>query len=144
MKKKLIFGWLFRIFAMMFLITPLLILAITRKDEWFIHGANKVSIGFIIALLFAFMLLKGAFKNLDQRFTTIITLLTFSVIVWLLDTIIDDMFWILICATIGYVVYLIVDSLGISLLNKYKVYSQEHIRQQAREEYAVLKVNGRG
>lgn len=143
MKRKLLFGWLFRIFAIVLLITPLLILTIVKKDTWFIYGANKVSIGFIVALLFVVMMVKGAFKNLDQRLTTIITLLTLSIIVWLFDTIIDDMFAILICSTIGYVLYIVCDSLGARLLKTYNIYFEENVRNNVRVGYTT-QVKGSG
>lgn len=143
MKNKLFVGWLFKISAIIFLITPILILTLIKRDVWFINGANKVSIGFIIALIFCLMMLKGAFKNLNKNYATIISLLVFSVIVWLLDTVISDLFWILICAFIGYVIYLVVDTLGSRLLLVYRIYSDEHIKSQAKDDYIEIKGNGR-
>lgn len=135
MKMRGFWGWFLKIHAIILLILPFAVLTYLHKDTWFVKGADKVSIGFIMTLLFAILLLKGAFKNLDKRLMTGITLLTFTFIVWLLETIIKDLFWILICASIGYVVYLIVDSIGTHLVNSHKVYKNEHIRNQAREDY---------
>lgn len=135
MKNKGFFGWTFKILAIILLITPLLFLTIKHKDTWFVKGADKISIGFIMTLLFAIMLLKGAFKNLDKRLMTAITLLVFSVIVWLLETIIQDLFWILICSFVGYLLYLLLDTIGNKLVETHKVYRQEHIREKARIDF---------
>ena len=134
-KNKALIGWLFKLMAIITLISPLLVLTYINKDTWFIKGADKVSIGFILTLLFAILLLKGAFKNLDKRLMTGVTLLVFSFIVWLLESIIQDLFWILVCSFIGYVVYLVFDSIGSRLVETHKVYRQEHIRSQARTDY---------
>lgn len=135
MKMRGFWGWFLKIHAIILLMLPFGVLTYLHKDTWFVKGADKVSIGFIMTLLFAILLLKGAFKNLDKRLMTGITLLTFTFIVWLLETIIKDLFWILICASIGYVFYLIFDSIGSRLVKNYDVYKNEHIRNQAREDY---------
>lgn len=137
MRTKRNVGILLKVLAIILLVTPIVVLSVLNKDEWIIseQTTTKLSLGFIIALLFCIGLLKGAFKSLDKRLITAATLLTFSVIVWLLDSIIQDLFWILLCAFIGYILYLIFDSIGSKLYETAKIYSQEKIRAQARNDF---------
>ena len=137
MKNKFFWGWFFKIIAIILLITPLTFLAYTNKENWFVNNSYRVSFGFILTFIFAILLLKNAFKNLDKRLTTICFLITMSVIVWLLDSIIDDLFMILVCCLTGYVIYLIFDTVGSHLVEIYKVYKNEKIRNQARDDYQL-------
>lgn len=137
MKNKAILGWLLKITAMIFLIAPLSILTFYNRENWFDNGAMRVSAGFVITFLFALLLLKGAFKNLNKKFATIMTLFVLTLIVWLLDSIIKDLIWILIYSSVGYILYLIFDSIGSYLVNIWNVYKHENIRTKAREDYEL-------
>lgn len=137
MKAKKRLGIFLKALAVILLVTPIFALAIYKKDEWIINDytTDKISLGLIIALLFCVGLLKGAFKSLDKRLITAGSLLTFAIIVWLLDSIINDLFYILLCSFVGYILYLICDSIGTNLYEKAKIYTNEHIRAQAREDF---------
>lgn len=144
MKSKGFWGGFFKFFAMIFLVAPIVTLILINDEKWIStqENATKLSTGFIIALLFCLMMLKGAFKNLDKRLITAGTLLTFTVIVYLLDAIIQDLIWILLCAFIGYVVYLLFDTIGNKLVEQSKVYKHEKIRSQARTDYEEETIKG--
>lgn len=146
MKAKKRLGIFFRALAIVLLVTPIFALAIYKKDIWIINDytTDKISLGLIIALLFCLGLLKGAFKSLDKRLITAGSLLTFAVIVWLFDSIIDDLFWIILCAFVGYIFYLIFDGIGSNLYKKSKIYEEENIRTQARKDYDNTQVKGSG
>lgn len=146
MKNKKFIGYLFKGLAIILLITPILSLCLIKKDVWISteESSIKLSIGFIIALIFCLMMLKGAFKNLDKRLTTVGTLLTFTVIAWLLDSIVQDLIWILLCSFIGYVVYLMFDTIGTKTLEKAKVYEHEKIRSKARVDFETQQTQGEG
>lgn len=122
------------------LILPLLILMVWKRNEWFAVkiDTTKVSVGFIIALIFALCMLKGAFKDLDNRFTTIFVLGIIAVITWLMESIIKDITIILIAAIIGYALYLVINSLGKKDLNYVKEYNNEKARVDARNEARSL------
>lgn len=132
MKKKLIRGVILEIFSFLALMIPLVILTIINKDKWFIHGADKISIGFIIALIFAILLLKGAFKNVDNRLTTLGTLFVLLILVWCFQTIMDDLFWIILCSIIGYAAYLLINIFARKDLLYVKEYKSEKARMDAR------------
>lgn len=132
MKKKLIRGVILEIFSFLALMIPLVILTIINKDKWFIHGADKISIGFIIALIFAILLLKGAFKNVDNRLTTLGTLFVLLILVWCFQTIMDDLFWIILCSIIGYASYLLINIFARKDLLYVKEYKSEKARMDAR------------
>ena len=135
-KKKFIRGIILQALSFIFLLAPLVALALIKKDIWFIHNASpeKISVGCIVALVFALCLLKGAFKELDKRFVTIITLAIMMVIVWCFDTILSDLFYIIMCSMIGYSLYLVLNLIGKKDYDYYKSYRDEKSRVEARQE----------
>ena len=140
MAKRKLKGTLLTAISFVALIMPLLILMVWKRNEWFAVkiDTTKVSVGFIIALIFALCMLKGAFKDLDNRFTTIFVLGIIAVITWLMESIIKDITIILIAAIIGYVLYLVINSLGKKDLNYVKEYNNEKARVDARNEARSL------
>jgi hypothetical protein len=140
MAKRKFKGILLTAISFVALIMPLLILMIWKRNEWFAVkiDTTKVSVGFIIALIFALCMLKGAFKDLDNRFTTIFVLGIIAVITWLMESIIKDITIILIAAIIGYALYLVINSLGKKELNYVKEYNNEKARVDARAEARSL------
>lgn len=146
MKNKRFFGVIFRLLAIILLLAPLAALTYLNQETWFYSddAVKKLSVGFIITLMFALMLLKGAFKNLDKRLVGLITLSVFTFVVWMFDSIINDLIWILLCSIIGYVSYLIFDTIGIRLIEVGKEYQHEKIRIKARNDYEKNEVKGIG
>lgn len=140
MAKRKFKGILLTAISFVALIMPLLILMVWKRNEWFAVkiDTTKVSVGFIIALIFALCMLKGAFKDLDNRFTTIFVLGIIAVITWLMESIIKDITIILFAAIVGYISYLIINSLGKKDLNYVKEYNNEKARVDARTEARSL------
>lgn len=140
MAKRKFKGILLTAISFVALIMPLLILMVWKRNEWFAVkiDTTKVSVGFIIALIFALCMLKGAFKDLDNRFTTIFVLGIIAVITWLMESIIKDITIILIAAIVGYALYLVINSLGKKDLNYVKEYNNEKARVDARNEARSL------
>lgn len=140
MFKKKLLGILLTTLSFVALVMPILILMIYKRNEWFAVSVDttKVSIGFIVALVFALCLLKGAFKELDKRFCTIFALGIVAVITWLLEAIIKDITIVLIAAIIGYILYLIINSVGKKELNYVKEFTNEKARVDARREAQEL------
>ena len=140
MAKRKFKGILLTAISFVALIMPLLILMVWKRNEWFAVkiDTTKVSVGFIIALIFALCMLKGAFKDLDNRFTTIFVLGIIAFITWLMESIIKDITIILIAAIIGYALYLVINSLGKKDLNYVKEYNNEKARVDARNEARSL------
>lgn len=140
MAKRRFKGILLTAISFVALILPLLILMYWKRNEWFAVkiDTTKVSVGFIIALIFALCMLKGAFKELDKRFTTLFVLGIIAVITWLMESIIKDITIILFAAIVGYILYLIINSLGKKDLNYVKEYNNEKARVDARTEARSL------
>lgn len=132
MKTRLIRGIILTIISLLALIIPLGILIINKRDVWFAHGVDKLGLGFIIALIAAILLLKGAFKNLDKRIVSLGTLAVLLILVWCFDSILDDLFWVLICCIIGYGCYLVIDIFARKDLLYVKEYKSERARMDAR------------
>jgi hypothetical protein len=140
MFKKKLLGILLTTLSFVALVMPILILMIYKRNEWFAVSVDttKVSIGFIVALVFALCLLKGAFKELDKRFCTIFALGIVAVITWLLEAIIQDITIVLIAAIIGYILYIVINSFGKKELNYVKEFNSERARVDARREAQEL------
>lgn len=132
MKNRLIRGIILTIISLVILIIPLAILVIIKRDTWFVHGVDKIGLGFIITLVAAILLLKGAFKNLDKRIVGLGTLAVLLILVWCFDSILDDLFWVLICCIIGYACYLVIDIFARKDLLYVKEYKSERARMDSR------------
>ena len=132
MKTRLIRGIILTIISFLVLIIPLAILVIVKRDTWFVHGVDKIGLGFIITLVAAILLLKGAFKNLDKRIVGLGTLAVLLILVWCFDSILDDLFLVLICCIIGYGCYLVIDIFARKDLLYVKEYKSERARMDAR------------
>jgi len=133
-KHRLLRGIILRIFSFVFLVAPFGVLTYWKKDTWFISGANKISFGMIIMLIFVACLLGGAFKTLDKRINTIITLGVLALTTWFLAPIMVDITWILIASLVGYLFFLILSLFAEKDLNYHKNYVEEHARVEARKE----------
>ena len=58
------------------------------------------------------------------------------VVVWCFDSIITDLFWIILSSIIGYVLYLVLNIIGKRDLVYYKDYRSESARVMARKDAA--------
>ena len=132
-KRKFLRGIILRVFSFIFLIAPFGVLTFIKKDTWFTSG-TKVSFGMIIMLIFVACLLGGAFKTLDKRINTIITLGVLALTTWFLAPIMVDITWILIASLVGYLFFLILSLFAEKDLNYHKNYVEEHARVEARKE----------
>lgn len=132
--KKLYRGILFTTASMVLLVSPNLFWFYIQRDVYFETGATRLSVGALISLLFVFALLRGAFKNLDKRFATFISLFVFLSITWFLDAVIQDLFWVVTNAILGYSLYLVFSLIAKRDLSYYKGYRNEKSRIEARKE----------
>jgi hypothetical protein len=133
-KNRFLRGIILRFFSFVFLIAPFGVLTYLKRETWFISGANKISFGMIVMLIFVACLLGGAFKTIDKRINTIITLGVFALVTWFLAPIMVDITWILIAALVGYLIFLIFSIFADKDLNYHKEYVSEHARVEARKE----------
>jgi hypothetical protein len=133
-KKKFYRGVLFTAASMVLLVSPNLFWFYLQRDVYFETGATKLSVGALISLLFVFAMLRGAFKNLDKRFATFISLFVILSITWFMEAVIQDLFWIVTNAILGYSLYLVLSLIAKRDLSYYKGYRNEKSRIEARKE----------
>lgn len=134
MTKKLITGSVLAILSFIFLILPNAIWFYMNRDTYFQEDATSLSMGAIMTLIYIVAVMKGAFKSIDKRFSTLFSIMLFTVIVWFMEAIIHDLVWILMFGTLGYVFYLIFSFWASSYLRYYKAYKDESARVYARKE----------
>ena len=134
MNKKLFRGWLFTVLSFVLLITPTVALFIANYETWVQGDAVKISMGVMVGLLYAMLIMRGALKEISVKFATLTSMFVFLAIVWFLDSIIQDLFWVITSIIIGYIMYMGISSIGQRHLNEYKAYRDEKVRVQARQE----------
>lgn len=136
MKNKLIKGVILEIISFILLVAPLGILIWVNNEKWIQSQfqGQKLGFGFILAVVFILCLLRGAFKDLDKRLTTVMSLAVMLVFVWCIDSIIQDLKWIILCSIIGYICYIVVNSFAKYYLNYVKNYNAEKAHIDARND----------
>lgn len=134
LKNKFFMGWLFTITSLVLLVTPNMIWFYINRETYFEHGTTRLSIGAMLTLVYILALLKGAFKEIDKRLSTMISMCVFLAIVWFFDMIISDLYWIVLCGIIGYLFYLVFALVGSTHLEHHKAYKDEKMRVRARTE----------
>jgi len=133
-KKRYVRGIIFTTASMVLLVLPNAVWFYLQRDAYFETGVTRLSTGALISLLFILGLLRGAFKNIDKRFATFMALFVFLSITWFLDSVIQDLFWILTNAIIGYSLYLVLSLIAKRDLSYYAGYREEKSRIEARKE----------
>jgi hypothetical protein len=135
LNSKLLKGYIFTILSFIVLITPTLVLFGVNYDQWVVSGeSTKISMGVLIGLLYAIMVMRGALKEVSAKFATLLSMFTFLAIVWFLDSVIEDLFWVILTTIIGYIFYIGVSTIGQRHLAEHKAYQDEKVRVKARQE----------
>ena len=135
LNKKFLKGIFISILSFVLLILPTVILFMVNYESWVVSGeSTKISIGAMLGLLYAVFVMKGAFKDISPKIATLISMGIFISIVWFLDSIMQDLFWVLLSVMIGYIFYIVVSSIGKRELDQYKSYRDEKSRIYARKE----------
>lgn len=134
LNKKLLKGWLYTSFSFVALISPTVILFAVNYNQWVVGDSTKISIGVMIGLLYAILVMRGALKEVSVKAATLVSMITFLAIVWFLDTIIEDLFWVILSVIIGYSFYIVIANIGQRHMMEYKSYRDEKIRVAVRQE----------
>lgn len=138
MKKKLIAGIILYGLSIILLILPIIILFIINKDVYFVDGnETDITFGGVLGLGYMLLLVSGAFKDIDKRFSTLVGMCITLGVVWFLEAIISDLYWVILCGIIGYVLYIALSSWAKYLLNYARAYNNERARVDARADYEV-------
>lgn len=135
LNKKLVRGWLYSCLSFVFLVSPTLILFIVNYDQWVTQQeATKISIGVLIGLLYTIFVMRGALKEVSTKAATLVSMFTFLAIVWFLDTILEDLFWVILSVIVGYIFYIFIANIGQRHMMEYKAYKDEKVRVAVRKE----------
>jgi hypothetical protein len=135
LNKKLIKGMIFGFSSFIVLVAPTIVLFIINRDEWVTQGdSTKISLGVMLGLLYAIFVMRGALKEVNVKVATLLSMFTFLGIVWFLDSVIQDLFWVILSTIVGYIFYMIMSSIGEKHMREYKAYRDEKVRITARQE----------
>ena len=117
------------------MVSPTLILFIVNYDQWVTQQeATKISIGVLIGLLYTIFVMRGALKEVSTKAATLVSMFTFLAIVWFLDTILEDLFWVILSVIVGYIFYIFIANIGQRHMMEYKAYKDEKVRVAVRKE----------
>lgn len=134
MNKKLVRGWFLTFLSFVLLISPSVSLFIINYDQWVKDDAVKISMGVMLGMLYAIIIMRGALKEVSQKIATLMSMFVFLGIIWFLNSILEDLFWIVLSVIFGYIMYMIVSSIGERNITEYKAYKDEKVRVKARQE----------
>lgn len=138
MTKKYILGILLYVLSFVLLITPIIFLFILKRDTYFVDGqGTDITIGGMVGIGYALLLVTGVFKDIDKSFSRLLGMIIVLVVVWFLEAILSDLFWIVLAGIIGYVLYLGLSSWAKYNLNYAREYINERARVDARHDYEV-------
>lgn len=117
-------------------ITPILLWIVFNRDTY-LRGSTAVNtgIGFTLSMVFILCILKGAFKNINKNFNIIIWLGSFLGLTYFLDAVLKDLFWILLFAIIGYLLYMPCEYLASVNKRRADIASDEKIKEDVRADY---------
>lgn len=132
MTKKYVFGVLLNVAAIIFFFVPFAILFIVRYDSWVTAETTKISVGVMLGLFYAILVLRGAFKRMSPKLTTIISMGVFLALLWFFDSILNDLFFIVFSIMIGYILFIGLNSWGKRQIEIAKIYKDETVRVTAR------------
>jgi hypothetical protein len=128
-------GVFYTILSFIALVSPTISLFILNYDVWVVSGeSTKISIGVMIGMLYTILIMRGALKEVSPKIATLFSMFVFLAVVWFLESIISDLFWVIFSTIIGYSLYIIVSSIGNRNLTEYKSFRDEKVRIKVRQE----------
>lgn len=135
--KKLMLGRVLEIFSVIALILPLIIFVIANKEKYITtaNDATKISIGLIIGVAYALVLVLKVLKEINKYFKPLISLVVFTLIVYFLKPMINDLFLILTMVIIGYILFLVLITIANHFIEYGKEYAHQKVREQAKQDY---------
>ena len=141
-RNKIFWGIGFWVLAVAGMLAPMGVWFFLNRAEYFTPSqSSDLAMGLIIGLVFCLALIAGAFKQIDKRFSTVIMLGVLLGIVYFLEPIINDLFFIILAALVGYIIFMVFSSLGNRALKFHSAYSDEKMRVEARTEAESLAIH---
>jgi hypothetical protein len=135
MNKKLISGYLITLLSFVVLVMPTIVLFAINYEEWVVSGeTTKISLGAMLGMLYAIFVMNGAFKEVSPKIATLLSMVVFLMVIWFLESVIEDLFWVVLSVIVGYMFYIAISSIGQRKINEYKTYKDEKIRMAVRKQ----------
>lgn len=135
MIKKLFQGYILTSLSFVAMILPTVILFIINYEDWVVSGeTTKISLGAMLGLIYAIFVMNGALKEISPKLATLISMVVFLMVIWFLESVIQDLFWVTLSVIAGYVCYIGISSLGANQIQQYRIYKDEKIRAKVRKQ----------
>ena len=134
LRSKLVLGIIFHTLAIIALIAPNVVWFYINRATYFETGVDKLSVGAMLTVFYMLLMVKGAFKDIDKRFATFMNLFLVLAITWFFESVINDLFWIVLCGIIGYAFYLVFSTIAKRYMNYHNAVTDERARVYARNE----------
>lgn len=135
MNNKLLSGYIYTVLSFVVLILPTVALFIFNYEEWVVSGeTTKISAGVMLGLLYAIFVMNGALKEVSPKIATLVSMIVFLMVIWFLESVIQDLFWVILSVIVGYACYITIAAIGQRQLGEYKIYKDEKIRVQIRKQ----------
>lgn len=136
--KKLVVGRLFQVLAFIGLIMPFCLLLLIKKDIYFKTATDtlKISLGVMIGMAYALILIIKALSEINKYVKPLVTLVIITLITFLFQSIIKDLFLILLTLVFGYILFLILITIANHFVEYGKEYKKTYIREEAKQAYA--------
>lgn len=135
--KKLILGRFLQIASIIGLVTPLVVFVINNKDKYIktTNDVTKISIGLIIGIAYALVLVLKVLKEMNHYIKPLISLVVFALITYFLKPMINDLFMVLVMVIIGYAVFLVLITIANHYIEYGKEYAHQKVREQAKQDF---------
>lgn len=132
MKKYRNIKWRNHLWSIIALLLPIGAWITLKWSEYTSHGL-KLGMGAIFGVAFALALVKGAFKKMDENSARVINLSILLFLIWALDSVLADMFWIILMIIIGYIIYIPFNIRAEKADRMMKAMEDEEVRVAVRE-----------
>lgn len=132
---RTVIGYFLYFLSVIALIAPTVVLFYLKRDVYFIDNQVDLSVGAILTLFSVILLLKGGLSDLNKHFKTVFWIAIAMGISHFMESILNDLFWILLCALIGYLLFIILNAFAMRNITYGKTYFNERARIEARSDY---------
>ena len=132
---RTVIGYFLYFLSVVALLAPTVALFYLKRDVYFIDNQVDLSVGAILTLFSIILLLKGGLSDLNKHFKTVFWIAIAMGISHFMESILSDLFWILLCALIGYLLFIILNAFAMRNITFGKTYFNERARIEARSDY---------
>ena len=128
-------GVLFHALSVILAVAPTMVWLYINRVKYFTpRTTESMAAGTIFGLIFLVLVLVGAFKNMSKGLTiTVFTAVALG-LVWFLEPLMADLFWIILCILIGDILFWPTHAIAKRSIKFYNSYKEEKVRVEARRE----------